>query len=202
MVLGMVEIVDPIFLWSVATIIFNPIFWNFIARREYRTRFLTRLCFGSAYVGCYLLALCIFLLGVYRDKVFADALAAQPVWEALGNPLTQGLSALLYISGLILVVSSYWRLGITGTYLGDYFGILMKERVIGFPFNVTANPMYNGSVMLFVAHALWNRSPAGLLLSTVVWLVYKIALLYEEPFTEMIYNTRVQKKPPTNNKKK
>lgn len=67
----------------------------------------------------------------------------------------QGLSVALYAVGLTLVASSYWRLGITGTYLGDYFGILMQERVVGFPFNVTNNPMYNGSVMLFVAHALW-----------------------------------------------
>jgi phosphatidylethanolamine N-methyltransferase len=34
-----------------------------------------------------------------------------------------------------------WALGVTGTYLGDYFGILMDEMVVGFPFNVTDAPM-------------------------------------------------------------
>jgi methylene-fatty-acyl-phospholipid synthase len=45
-------------------------------------------------------------------------------------------------------------LGITGTFLGDYFGILMKEKVTGFPFNITNDPMYNGSSLLFLADAI------------------------------------------------
>jgi len=39
--------------------------------------------------------------------------------------------------------------------LGDYFGILMKKRVVGFPFNVADNPMYYGSSMVFAGTALW-----------------------------------------------
>jgi methylene-fatty-acyl-phospholipid synthase len=45
-------------------------------------------------------------------------------------------------------------LGIIGTFLGDYFGILMKEKVTGFPFNITNDPMYNGSSLLFLADAI------------------------------------------------
>ena len=30
-----------------------------------------------------------------------------------------------------------YALGVTGTYLGDYFGILMDEPVTSFPFNVS-----------------------------------------------------------------
>jgi phosphatidylethanolamine N-methyltransferase len=48
-----------------------------------------------------------------------------------------------------------WALGVTGTYLGDYFGILMSEMVTGFPFNVMSDPMYWGSSMCFVGVALW-----------------------------------------------
>lgn len=48
-----------------------------------------------------------------------------------------------------------WALGITGTYLGDYFGILMDDIVTGFPFNVMGDPMYWGSSMCFVGVALW-----------------------------------------------
>lgn len=39
--------------------------------------------------------------------------------------------------------------------IGDYFGILMDERVTSFPFNVNENPMYNGTVMIFLGTALW-----------------------------------------------
>lgn len=35
---------------------------------------------------------------------------------------------ILFASGSTLVASSMWKLGVTGTYLGDYFGILMDVR--------------------------------------------------------------------------
>lgn len=81
-----------------------------------------------------------------------------------------------------------YALGIVGTYLGDYCGILMKERVTCFPFNVLEDPMYVGSFMAFLGIALWSESPAGLLLSALVWVVYAIALKYEGPFTAAIYS--------------
>lgn len=51
-----------------------------------------------------------------------------------------------------------YMLGITGTFLGDYFGILMDEMVTGFPFSVLKNPMYDGSTMNFIAVAIWYVS--------------------------------------------
>jgi phosphatidylethanolamine N-methyltransferase len=47
---------------------------------------------------------------------------------------------------------------VTGTFLGDYFGILMSARVEGFPFNVLRDPMYVGSTLCFAATALWCGS--------------------------------------------
>jgi phosphatidylethanolamine N-methyltransferase len=83
-----------------------------------------------------------------------------------------------------------WALGITGTYLGDYFGILMDEMVTGFPFSVTDAPMYYGSTMSFLGSALWLGKPAGIALSGLVLVVYKIALTFEDPFTAGIYERR------------
>ena len=83
-----------------------------------------------------------------------------------------------------------WALGVTGTYLGDYFGILMDNIVTGFPFNVTGSPMYWGSTMSFLATALWFGKPAGLLLTLEVFLTYSIALEFEDPFTAAIYAKR------------
>ncbi|KAJ8362824.1 hypothetical protein SKAU_G00116550 [Synaphobranchus kaupii] len=37
---------------------------------------------------------------------------------------------------------------------GDYFGILMEQKVTGFPFNVMENPMYWGSTANYLGHAL------------------------------------------------
>lgn len=97
---------------------------------------------------------------------------------------------ILLITGNTLVITSTWALGITGTFLGDYFGILMDNMVTGFPFNVTKSPMYTGSTCSFVGTALLYRKPAGLLLSLLVWFVYKVALTLEDPFTREIYRRR------------
>ncbi len=73
-----------------------------------------------------------------------------------------------------------WALGLTGTYLGDYFGILMDAPVTSFPFNVSSAPMYVGSTLNFLGTALLFGKPAGVLLTLEVWLVYQVALGFEE----------------------
>jgi len=58
---------DPVLHLALASITFNPVFWNIVARLEYKTHFLTRIFCGSAKVGCYFLAIVIFSLAVVRD---------------------------------------------------------------------------------------------------------------------------------------
>lgn len=52
---------------ALASITFNPIFWNIAARLEYKTHILTRIFCGSAKLGCYFLAVVIFALAIFRD---------------------------------------------------------------------------------------------------------------------------------------
>ncbi|MCJ1328260.1 Phosphatidyl-N-methylethanolamine N-methyltransferase [Thelotrema lepadinum] len=85
-----------------------------------------------------------------------------------------------------------WALGITGTYLGDYFGILMDDIVTTFPFNVTDAPMYYGSTMSFLGTAILYGKPAGILLTAEILVVYLVALSFEDPFTAGIYAKRDQ----------
>ncbi len=122
---------------------------------------------------------------------YERALRDQPAHPLLtSSSLTKPLAGALFASGNVLVLSSMWALGITGTYLGDYFGILMDEMVTGFPFNVTGSPMYWGSTMSFLATALWFGKPAGILLTLEVFVTYWIALKFEDPFTAEIYAKR------------
>lgn len=178
---------------AVLLIVLAPTIWNILARLEYYTHILTKLFCGNKKLGCYALALYIFSFSAFRDMRVSDALADQPTWEALGHPAVVVLAVALAAFGLTLVVTSTWALGITGTYLGDYFGILMESKVTGFPFNLLNNPMYDGSTMLFTANALWNRSVAGLFLAAVVFVVYRVALMFEEPFTNKIYAAKAKK---------
>ncbi|KAG0290048.1 Phosphatidyl-N-methylethanolamine N-methyltransferase [Linnemannia gamsii] len=178
--------------FAVASIVFNPTFWNIVARKEYRTKFITRMFNGNGLYGCYALAATIFTLGLIRDAVFKYAIDTQPKAQCMDHWLLQGLAYFLFAVGNIFVLSSMWVLGVTGTYLGDYFGILMDDRVTSFPFNVNDNPMYNGTVMIFLGTALWSLSPAGVYLTCVVHFVYRIALKFEGPFTTEIYIKRDQ----------
>lgn len=133
--------------------------------------------FGSAHRGCYALAVTIFCIGVIRDHLYNQALSAQPLCPPLHQPLVAyGLIA----AGNILVLSSMWALGVTGTYLGDYFGILMDKKVEGFPFNITRAPMYWGSTCSFLGVTFLRGRLAGFLLTLEVLVMYLLALSYEE----------------------
>ena len=46
--------------------------------------------------------------------------------------------------------------------------------------------MYDGSTLCFLATALYKERAAGILLSILVFIEYRIALLFEEPFTHAI----------------
>ncbi|KAI8342684.1 phospholipid methyltransferase-domain-containing protein [Chlamydoabsidia padenii] len=184
---------QPSFYFALANILFNPIYWNIVARAEYRSHVLTKLAGGHAYRGCAALAVSIFSLGILRDYLYKAALEFQPIHPLLQLDAVKAIAVVLFLSGNVLVLSSMWALGFTGTYLGDYFGILMESRVTGFPFNVCEDPMYTGSTMTFLATALWYASPAGLLLTFIVHVVYRVALRYEGPFTAMIYANKDKK---------
>ena len=60
------------------------------------------------------------------------ALLDQPQKALLPEEYRIIVPAVLFIIGQIFVITSTWALGITGTFLGDYFGILMDHRVEGY----------------------------------------------------------------------
>lgn len=116
-------------------------------------------------------------LGFIIEPSYHLALLDQPQKALLPEEYKTIVPAVLFIIGQVFVVTSTWALGITGTFLGDYFGILMDHRVEGyippffffgvrfdnpfispftrFPFNILRDPMYVGSTMCFAATALW-----------------------------------------------
>jgi phosphatidylethanolamine N-methyltransferase len=163
---------------------------SIVARQEYHNKLLTKLFGGNSKAACYALAATIFSLGMVRDLIYKNAISEQPTHPALVNDYMRATAITLFVVGNVLVVSSTWRLGITGTFLGDYFGILKDEMVTGFPFNVTGSPMYTGSTCSFLATAMWYGKPAGVLLTAWVDIVYRLALRYEDPFTSEIYAKR------------
>jgi len=122
--------------------------------------------------------------------------------EDLQHPIFKYIGATLFFLGNLFVISSMYALGVTGTYLGiplsfqhflttgDYFGILMPDRVTSFPFNILDNPMYIGSAMSFFGTSFWFGKPIGFLLSVEVCIMYVFAMILEGPFTTRIYAMR------------
>lgn len=91
--------------------------------------------------------------------------------------------------GSLLVLTSFMRLGITGTYCGDYFGIQMEKRVTNFPFNICEDPMYLGSTLNFLSVAIFKQSFAGLTLTALVYIVYYFySVTIENSFTNWYYS--------------
>lgn len=183
-----------------------PTAWNIVARNEYRHHTLERLVRDKKR-GAYLLAAAIFLGSGLRDWSFKVAMSRTPssvlpllCSEAFGKDkaalvrnVMKGVGAAMMAAGTTLVVSSFARLGVTGTYLGDYFGILMTERVTAFPFSHFENPMYLGATLNFLAASIAENNAVGALLTGWVALVYHVSTKYfENPFTSMIYSKRAE----------
>ena len=73
------------------------------------------------------------LLKVYIMELrYHYALFDQPRMALLSEEYRIIVPVALFIVGQIFVITSTWALGITGTFLGDYFGILMDHRVEGY----------------------------------------------------------------------
>lgn len=57
-------------LWkTVLFIVINPLIWNIIARIEYKTKLLTRVCLDQKKIACFLLAIVIITLGIWRNHL-------------------------------------------------------------------------------------------------------------------------------------
>lgn len=97
---------------------------------EYRNKVLTRLAFNNPRWGCYALAVTIFSLGILRDHLYQRALADQPKSAFLHYTEFKLLAVALFAIGGTLVITSMWALGVTGTYLGDYFVSLTSNSAV------------------------------------------------------------------------
>ncbi|XP_022103357.1 phosphatidylethanolamine N-methyltransferase-like [Acanthaster planci] len=172
---------------AATNIMFNPLFWNIMARFEFKTKTISKLC-GGPRMGCVFLGATIFFLSAVRGRRYQLVLYHQPVWTAFQTPLVHYVGVAITALGLIFTLSSFFTLGFYGTFLGDYFGIVMEHRVTGFPFNLMENPMYWGTTMEYLGYALWyGPSPAGLLLTVLLAICYKIAIVIEGPHTDEVY---------------
>jgi phosphatidylethanolamine/phosphatidyl-N-methylethanolamine N-methyltransferase len=163
---------------------------NLTGQLEYKYKLISRLFKGDKRRACIANGIVIFLLGVIRDFIFYKAV--DECHESYSLPSELKLIGIGFsLIGMILVASSLYKLGFIGTYLGDYFGILMDAKVTGFPFNIFEHPMYEGATFCFLGSAFYYRKISGVILTCWVIIVYAFfAKLFEEPFTNYIYSNK------------
>ena len=170
-------------------VMINPLFWNVVSRYEYKTHSVSKVL-GGPKRGCAALAACILTLNYLRTATFHKTVDEYGYWEPLNNGLVQALGYLIVAAGTILVVTSAWKLGFFVSFMGDYFGLLLSDKVTGFPFNVVGDPMYFGSGLVYLGLSLEHASIVGLVLTACIALSYAIAIRFEGPFTSQIYEDK------------
>lgn len=170
-------------------VMINPLFWNIVSRYEYKTGTVSKML-GGPKRGCAALAACILSLNYLRTATFQKTVDQYGYWEPLNNNLVEALGYLVVAAGAILVLASAWKLGFFVSFMGDYFGLLLSDKVTGFPFNVVNDPMYFGSGLVYLGMALQHASIVGLVLTSCITVSYAVAIRYEGPFTSQIYEEK------------
>lgn len=183
-----IDFYDRTFWFSLIMIIICPVTWNLIARWEFHTKVFTKIT-GDNRLAADIFAHLLIEMGILRNFLFKKTIEGQmgyPVGEEYKiTAILVGYSLIFF--GSFFVFMTFYRLGIHGVYYGDYFGILMKEKVTAFPFNFLDNPMYIGSTSIFLGTTLLYVSPTGLLLTLLVMFMYNMASFLENPMTDLIY---------------
>ena len=172
-------------------VMLNPLFWNIVSRVEYYTHVVSKTA-GGPKRGVILLALGILTFNYIRTGLFHKVIENSTTCAPMENPIFDFIGYILIAVGAIFVISSSWKLGFFCSFMGDYFGILLDERVTGFPFNILEDPMYVGSGMVYLGFSFLHASIIGLILTGCIGLSYAIALLFEQPFTAKIYAARIR----------
>ncbi|MEE6508261.1 hypothetical protein FKM82_020005, partial [Ascaphus truei] len=130
-----VTFTDPNFAVALLCVVFNPLFWNVVARWEHRTRSLSRFL-GSPYTGCYSLGAVLIFLAMLRSHCFTEAMKTQPRVAALENLGGYYVGLVLVGAGAVLVVSSFLSLGFAGTYLGKALPVMFKGAYWGLCYTI------------------------------------------------------------------
>mmetsp|Transcript_6857 Transcript_6857/g.10109 ORF Transcript_6857/g.10109 Transcript_6857/m.10109 type:complete len:190 (-) Transcript_6857:30-599(-) len=185
----LIDFQDPNLYTALLAIALNPIYWNLAAQLEYRTKLISKF-FTKERVACSALGVTILLLNYVRTNAFHTAVSSQPKMEA-DSALVSLVCYGLVVLGQVFVITSFYKLGWYGTFLGDYFGIFdLDGPVTSFPFNVTSDPMYWGSTITYLGYAILERSFAGLILTGWLALVYSLAIALEGPMLRQLYSKK------------
>ena len=170
-----------------------PLFWSIGGRIEYHTKIFSKIFQGNSKYANNVFAGIAIILSIFRNYYLVKSLIISPriyLQSIDAEIIITSIAVLIFLIGCSFVFGAYYRLGISGTYYGDHFGIVMDEKIESFPFNVTDHPMYNGAITIYLGFVVYFRSVTGILLLAVLFGMYKFAEYAEDPMTDKIYGNK------------
>jgi phosphatidylethanolamine N-methyltransferase len=162
--------------------------WIVLPHLEFKYKLLTRLAGGDEGRACDFLAYFLIYTGTSRNHYINEAINynKQISYGMFEYPMI-ALCVASMVVGLVLVATSFYRLGLRGMYFGDHFGFLFKEKITQFPYNYFENPQYVGTSAFFIGYSLYFHSPTGVLLTVLMNCLYHLLNVVEERKLKIFY---------------
>lgn len=162
--------------------------WVILPHLEFKYKLLSRLTNGNQGMANDFLTYFLIYTGCMRNFAFNEAMNNNKHIEyGVWQPLAILLGYAMVLIGGGLVTLSFYRLGLRGMYFGDHFGFLFKEKITAFPYNYIDNPQYVGTTILFSGASIAHGSAAGLFITLLVNVLYKILFIVESRKLSIFY---------------
>ena len=183
-----INIFEENFYMSVFYAVLSFVFWMIVPQLEYRFNLFSQFMDNDKTKVHDFLIYFLINNGAYRNLTFNNSLKTNIIIDyGQYAVLIEIVSLIVAIFGFCLICATYYRLGLRGIYYGDYFNFRFKERITKFPFSHFDNPQYLGTTFLFTGSSIFYHSPAGLFLSFLNLLLYKLFAIMEFYELETFY---------------
>lgn len=174
------DISEKDFQWSVFYALLNFFIWMIIPHFEFRCNLISRFLNGNKAKACDFLSFVLIQTGALRNLAFNEAIKHGIVisYGEFGLPI-EIIGATMIAAASLLIMITFYRMGIRGMYFGDHFGFLFHEKITEFPFSHLDNPQYVGTTTFLIGCAIYYHSPAGAVLAALTYILYCILNVVE-----------------------
>jgi phosphatidylethanolamine N-methyltransferase len=143
---------------------------SFIPHLQYKYKIISKITNDDFGKAADVLAYILIHIGTFRNYSFIEACYFNKQLE-LGDAFKVfciSFGWVFIILGLVLVLTSFHKLGLRGMYFGDHFGFLFENKISSFPYNYFENPQYIGSILIYLGISFAYRSLTGILLTVII----------------------------------
>jgi phosphatidylethanolamine N-methyltransferase len=183
-----VSLYDEQFLKAILYSFFCFCLWIILPHLQFKYNLLSKLTKGDNEKACDFLAYFMIYTGTTRNHYINEAIKSNlHINYGIFELPILSICVVSMLIGLLLVAASFYRLGMRGMYFGDHFGFLFKEKITKFPYDYFENPQYVGTTAFFIGYSLFHHSPAGVLLTILINVLYHVLNVVEETKLRIFY---------------